>query len=507
MTFSRRLPTLRLRPPALSAARLWQALRRLVPLLFAGTLLATIGTCSTPGPQLEQVLAQGTLRVAIVNSPTTYYESPAGPTGFDYELVQRLAQDLGVTLELIVVSSSAEALDALRADRAHLAATGIAVSRQREIEFRFTPPLATVRSELVYRMGSPRPASLDALEGTLKVARDSVYAERLAAISADHPELYWEEVDEVNTEALLYAVAEGQLDYTIASSHLVASHQRYYPQLRVAFTLTEEQPLAWAFPGHRDRSLYDRTVQFLETFPASELAIIRDRHFAHAAPIDYVSSVALANHVESRLPRYRQYFEEAAAQYDLDWRLLAAMGYQESHWDPAAVSPTGVRGIMMLTMATARFLDVADREDPRQSIFGGARYFRRLLDQLAEVPEPDRSWLALVGYNLGYGHLIDARKLTAERGGDPNRWVDVREALPLLTQRQYHSQTRYGYARGYEALKYVGNIRTYYDMLVWMTEGRSAEPTPEPAPAAPEPRPTEPTPEPLNPLTLDPPLL
>jgi membrane-bound lytic murein transglycosylase F len=507
MDLSRLRQTLRMPLPWASVGGLGRALRAGLPLLLAAGVLATLGTCSRPGPQLEQVMTLGALRVAIVNSPTTYYESPAGPTGFDYELVQRLADELGVGLQLIVVGTSAEALDALRADRAHLAATGIAVSPQREIEFRFTPPLATVRSELVYRMGQKRPTNLETLDGTLKVTRDSVYAERLAAVAADYPELYWEEVDDVNTEALLYAVAEGQLDYTIASSSLVASHQRYYPQLRVAFTLTEEQPLAWAFPGHRDRSLYDRTVQFLETLPAAELAIIRDRHFAHAAPIDYVSSVALAQHVETRLPRYRRHFEEAASLYGLDWRLLAAMGYQESHWNPAAVSPTGVRGIMMLTLATARFLDVADREDPQQSIFGGARYFRRLLDQLAEVPEPDRSWLALVGYNLGYGHLIDARQLTADRGGDPNRWVDVRDALPLLTQRQWHSQTRYGYARGYEALKYVGNIRTYYDMLVWMTEGRSAERGLDAAPAETDTAPPAPTPEPLNPLTLNPPLL
>lgn len=498
-----------LRLSALAARALASRLLRALSLLLGGGVLASLGTCSIAPPQLDQVRLQGVLKVAIVNSPTTYYESAAGPTGFDYELAQRLAESLGVTLELIVVGSSAEALDAVRTRRAHLAATGIAISPQREAEFRFTPPLTTVRSELVYRRGSPRPRSLDDLDGTLKIPRESVYAERLAALAPNHPKLYWEEVDDLDIEALLYAVAEGQLDYTIASSHLVASHQRYYPRLQVAFTLDDAQPLAWAFPGHRDRGLYDRTMQFLEAFPAAELAVIRDRHFAQTVPIDYASSVALAKHVETRLPRYRRYFEEAAAEHGLDWRLLAAIGYQESHWDPTAVSPTGVRGLMMLTMATANFLQVEDREDPRQSIFGGARYVRRLIDQLAEVPEPDRIWLALVAYNLGYGHLLDARRLTAGRGGDPDRWVDLRDALPLLTQRQWHSQTRYGYARGYEALRYVANVRTYYDMLVWMTEGRgdALDTETERTETAITPDPPPPTPAPLNPLTLHPPLL
>ncbi|MGH8370626.1 MAG: transglycosylase SLT domain-containing protein [Gammaproteobacteria bacterium] len=185
-----------------------------------------------------------------------------------------------------------------------------------------------------------------------------------------------------------------------------------------------------------------------------------------------MGAVTLASLAQTRLTRYRKAFETAATKYNLDWRLLAAMGYQESQWDENAVSPTGVKGLMMLTLDTADFLNVRDREDPVQSIFGGARYFSQILDQLPDdIKEPDRSWMGLAAYNLGIGHLFDARNLTRELGGNPNRWLDVRNSLPLLTQERWYMRTKHGYARGYETVAYVGNVRTYFDMLSWITNG------------------------------------
>ena len=173
--------------------------------------------------------------------------------------------------------------------------------------------------------------------------------------------------------------------------------------------------------------------------------------------------------MRERLPDVRPLFERAADRTGLDWRLLAAVGYQESHWNPRAVSRTGVRGLMMLTRRTARQLGIDNRDDPEQSVLGGARYLQSMIERLPErIERPDRLWLALAAYNIGLGHLEDARVLTERQGGDPDRWADVRERLPLLTQKRYFSQTRFGYARGYEAANYVENIRTFYEILVWM---------------------------------------
>lgn len=444
---------------------------------------------------MEQVRALGALRVATVNSPTTYYEGPAGPTGFEYELALGLAQSLGVELKLVVAPDAAETLNMVERGRAHFAAAGVSITPLRSQRLQFTRPVLTVVPQLVGRMGSPRPAKLDEITGDLVVRAGSAMAEHLAQRKLTAPGLVWTETSERDTEELLLQVANGEIAYTVAPSDIVAINQRYYPQLRVVLDLTEPQDVAWAFPASSDGSLFNQAQHYLSGVSEADLVRLRDRYFGAVEQVDYLGAVALATHTETRLPKYRAYFERAAQQFRLDWRLLAAIGYQESHWDPAAVSPTGVRGIMQLTTQTAQFLNVANREDPAQSIVGGARYIRRLIDLVpAEVPEPDRIWLALSAYNMGYGHLLDARELTRLRGGDPKRWVDVRAVLPLLTQSRWHQKTKYGYARGHEAETYVGNVRTYYDMLAYIF----ADPPQEAAPAEETPPPAPPAEEPLN---------
>jgi len=170
-------------------------------------------------------------------------------------------------------------------------------------------------------------------------------------------------------------------------------------------------------------------------------------------------------HVRERLPRYQSLFQQAALLSGTDWRLLAAIGYQESNWDPRAVSPTGVRGIMMLARDTADELDI-DRDSPAECIEGGALYFQQIRDRLPpQIREPDRTNMALAAYNQGLGHLQDARTLAAQLGGDPDSWHDVRNALPLLADERWFSRVRHGYADGREAVRYVLNVRDYYERL------------------------------------------
>ena len=174
--------------------------------------------------------------------------------------------------------------------------------------------------------------------------------------------------------------------------------------------------------------------------------------------------------MRDRLPKLRPYFEEAEALTGIDWRLLAAVGYQESHWQENAVSPTGVRGIMMLTQDTARHVGIKNRLDPRLSIIGGARYLRIVEKKIPDrIDDINRLWLTLAGYNIGFGHLEDARILTQRQGANPDLWLDVKERLPLLRKKAYYSTVKHGFARGNEPVTYVENIRNYYDLLLWFT--------------------------------------
>lgn len=201
-----------------------------------------------------------------------------------------------------------------------------------------------------------------------------------------------------------------------------------------------------------------------------ELAHLIKRHYHHASKYQYTSTNTYLSKVRSRLPRYQPMFEKAAMANKLDWRLVASVAYQESLWNPHAVSPTGVRGIMMLTTRTAKQLGISDRTVPEESINGGARYLRKMVDKVGSeygLKEPEQTWFALAAYNVGFGHVTDARMLTKLRGGNPDKWTDVKETLPLLRQRKWYRKTRFGYARGSEPVKYVESIRSYYDILNW----------------------------------------
>ncbi|MEE8343000.1 MAG: membrane-bound lytic murein transglycosylase MltF, partial [Gammaproteobacteria bacterium] len=205
------------------------------------------------------------------------------------------------------------------------------------------------------------------------------------------------------------------------------------------------------------------------------LGRLMDRYYGHLPEFNYVGTSSFLRHIRSRLPKYQELFMQGADAIGEDWRLVAAIGYQESHWNPKAVSPTGVRGIMMLTRNTTAYLGLNNRIDPRQSILGGARYFSLVKRKVpARISEPDRTWLALAAYNIGFGHLEDARKLTEGQGGNPDKWVDVKQRLPLLSQSKWYRHTEHGYARGQVSVQYVENVRSYYDILIWSTRRNHA---------------------------------
>ncbi|MFV1973937.1 MAG: membrane-bound lytic murein transglycosylase MltF [Thiohalobacterales bacterium] len=447
-------------------------------------LAFVLSGCGKGPTLLEQIRQQNELVVLTRNSPTTYYEGPEGPDGLEYELVRRFAESLGVELNIVVPENFNEILPLVIRGDAHLAAAGLTVTARRQEKVRFGPVYQEITPELVYRVGSGQPKNPGELKGLLEVVAGSSHVERLQELQAEYPALSWEAVEDVESEELLVNVWQQLIDYTVADSNELTINRRYYPELRPAFSLSTPEPLAWAFARGDDDSLYNAAVEFFEGIRADgSLDQLIERYYGHITEFDYVGTRSYQAHIEQRLPDYREMFREAATEHGLDWRLLAAMGYQESHWNPLAVSPTGVRGIMMLTQAAAKDLDIKDRLDPEQSIHGGAQYLYNMIKRIPErISEPDRTWLALAAYNVGLGHLEDARVLTQKNKGDYDKWIDVKQNLPLLSQKKWFQQTRYGYARGREPVRYVENIRSYYDILVWYTERELAETEKTPPP-------------------------
>jgi len=445
----------------------------LASLLLCLPVSVLLAGCEQKRSALEEVLHRGYLVVLTRSAPTTYYETDGEVMGMEYDLVQEFARRLGVEARFVVAPNVTVLLDRLARGDADFAAAGLTATADRRQWLRFTPGYQEVAPKLVYRInGAGRPRSLAELDGHLEVLAQSSHAERLRELQAEYPDLEWVENDAADSAELLALVWEGVVDYTVADSHELRRSQHFYPELRAAFSIGPPEPLAWAFPKRPDDSLYNRAVSYFEQMEQNgRLQYLVDRHYGHLGAFDYVGTRAFRRHINRRLPPFQPVFVYAAEEFGLDWKLLAAISYQESHWDPKAVSPTGVRGLMMLTQPTARSLGVRKRTDPVQSIRGGAIYFKQLRERIPErIEEPDRTWLALAAYNVGMGHLEDARILTEIRGGNPDLWADVKESLPLLRQKKWYERTRHGYARGDEAVLYVENIRTYYETLNWVVE-------------------------------------
>ena len=447
--------------------------------LFIYALLAfLLGTCSSTPPLLEQVIDTGRLEVVTRNSPSTYFVGPNGPAGPEFDLVRGFADELGVTLVIETVDSVSEIMPRLMSGEVHMAAAGLSMTESRLEYLDFGHPYNSVDMHLIYKLGTGRPRSIDDVVGrSIEIVAGSSHADMLASLAEAYPGLEWSENADAEVVDLLRKVAAGELDFTVADSTDFNIQRHFYPELRVALDLEIEDPIAWAFRKDDGDSLLRRADRYLiEAGREGVLAQVHDRYYGHTEKFDYVGTRAFVRHFESRLPRYRQMFEEAGRLHGVDWRLLAAIGYQESHWRSHAVSPTGVRGIMMLTQATADFLDIEDRMDPESSIFGGAEFFAQQLERIPlDVAEPDRTWMALAAYNVGFNHLLDARQIVEWQGGDPDAWVDVSETLPLLARERWYSRVEYGYARGWEPVLYVNNIRNYYNILKWITENEAAE--------------------------------
>ena len=433
-----------------------------------------LSACVDKPSTLERIKEDGVLRVITRNSPATYFQDRNGETGFEYELVKRFADDLGVKLEI----ETADNLDDLfgqlgKSNGPVLAAAGLVSSEQRLQQVRFSHPYLEVTPQIIYRNGQSRPTNAADLAGKkIMVLKGSTHAEQLAALKKQNPAIEYEESDAVEVVDLLRMVDEGQIDLTLVDSNEVAMNQVYFPNVRVAFDLGDASNQSWAVAAGEDNSLLNEINSYLDKVEKNgTLQRLKDRYYGHVDVLGYVGAYTFAQHLQQRLPKYEKHFRAYAKEEKVDWRLLAAIGYQESLWQPAVTSKTGVRGLMMLTQNTAQAMGVSNRLDAKQSIMGGAKYLAKIKEELDDsIVEPDRTWFALAAYNVGGGHLDDARTLAKREGLNPNKWLDVKKMLPRLSQKQWYSKTRYGYARGGEPVHFVANIRRYYDILTWVTQ-------------------------------------
>jgi len=444
--------------------------------LLGWTLALLLVACTPDTSVMQELRARGQLRVVTLNAPTCYYLGTDGPEGFEFRLAEAFAKSLDLQLVVRPVRDLQTMRQMLADGSVDMAAAQITATEAWRRIGLSTLAYQEIPQLVVQRRGRTTPHNIGSLRGArLVVPAGSPQRQLLSEIRGNGaPYLAWTELPREQADPLDW-VTTGDSDYAIVDSNEYAFSRHLYPDTVAAFTLPDPRAVQWVVrPDGLD--LRDAANRFLAAARSSGLLARLAREATPPADIlDYEAARRLQTDIMQQLPTLQPWFEAAARETGLDWRLLAAVGYQESKWVMTAQSADGAKGIMMLTPAAARIAGIANRDDPQQNILGGARYLVQVIGQIPDrIQEPDRTWLALAAYNVGYGHLEDARVLVQSRGGNPDRWEDVRQELPLLAQEQWFSQVKRGYARGWEPAEFVEQVRQFLTVLEWGQAGASA---------------------------------
>lgn len=418
----------------------------------------------------DSATLQETLTVITVPSYHSYYvHSKNGADGFAFQLVQQYAQANNLKLKLILANHADEVYQALEQGIADFALLNSPLSLSKQNTLPQTQSYMQVTTELIYRHGNGQPQTFEELSGKTIVIHDNEqFREKQLFIQQHYPEIQWQR-SALSTKELLEQVNQGKIDYTLVDSHDYLQQRTRYTRTRIAFPVYYPESLRIAASTTTSAATINHLDQYIDDLKSNgSMQELIERFYGHSNDINPIGAITFFSRVDKRLPKYQALIKKVAAEYNMDWRLLAAIAYQESHWNPKATSPTGVRGMMMLTLNTAQKMGVSNRLDLEQSLRGGAKYFQYVMSMLPEeIQQPDRTWIALASYNVGIGHVYDAQEITDFFGGNSQRWADLKKYLPLLEKPEWHEFTRFGYARGNEPVGYVQNIRHFRDLLEW----------------------------------------
>lgn len=445
---------------------------RLLLSLLITLLFAACTPSDNQNKQKQTVADKHEITFVTHNGPTTYYVNGDNQlSGLEYDLATLFIKEYAPDYQIrfLLVNSISDVIPTLLKGKAQIAAANLTITPIRQQLVQFAKPYQETQQQLIYNNDiNDKPKDLASIsDKKITVPVGSSFAERLSQLQEKLPILHWQALKQTNPELLLDEVATGILDFTVADSHLVALMQNYNPNLAVGLPLGKPENIAWALPKNADALLVKKVNAFFDQIQKDgTLRNLIDRYYGSSKRLNTQDITNFLRLTDTLLPKYTHLFKQAQEITGLDWRLLAAVSYRESHWDTFNTSPTNVRGLMMLTESTADLMGVTDRLDPKQSIPAGAKYILKLRDAISEsTPEPDRTYFALAAYNVGYAHMEDARTLAKRLKLNPNSWADVKKTLVMLTDPAYYSTVKYGYASGGAPVIFVESIRSYQRIL------------------------------------------
>ncbi len=415
---------------------------------------------------LHQILERGEITVITRNNAHCYYSYRGQDMGFEYDLTRAFADFLGVGLRVRIDSRWDKMIDHLLAGRGDIVAASMTITENRQERAAFSQGYMPVQQHLIVHRDNRRIRDVGDLDGeVVHVRKGTTYEARLSELRQKGIQVDVVAHDDLSTEELIRWVSEKRITATVADSNVALLNRRYYPNTVVADPISGKESLGWAV-APRSYLLRDRINLFFRTMKASgRFGEIYDRYYTDVETFDYVDLMAFHRRLKSRLPRFLDPLRRLSVQYGFDWRLIGAMAYQESHLDPRARSHAGAYGLMQLTRRTARSYGVEDLYDPEENMAAGIRHLRKLYDFFDRAQGRDRLFIAMAAYNIGQGHILDARNLARDRNLNPDDWDALAGMLPLLSEEAYYKDAIYGYCRGSEPVQYVQQIMIYYDIL------------------------------------------
>ena len=415
---------------------------------------------------VQQIKKEGKLTVIMTNNANVYYSYRDQYMGFEYDLVKEFGDYLGVEIEVIVPGWD-KMFEVLNSREGDLIAAGLTITEPRKAIVDFSDDYLHVQQQAIVRKDNMSIKKVSDMEGEkIHVRAETSYQQRLQELQDEGLDLEIVLHRNIPTEELIRQVAEKEIDITIADSNIAFLNQRYYPDIRIAFPIEEPQSLGWAVRKNNHTLLKAINGFFNEIKRNGDFGTIYERYYRNVTIFDYVDLIKFHKRLETRLPKYESIIKREAKRYGFDWRMIAAIIYQESHFNSRAESNTGVRGLMQVTQETAKEMGITNRINPAQSVKAGVGYLAKLYDRFDEIEDPDTRFLfALASYNIGYGHVRDAQEICRREGWNPQEWDALKKALPLLRIEGYYKDTEYGYARGTEPIRYVDRILTYFDII------------------------------------------
>ncbi len=427
---------------------------------------------------LDSIVARDTLRVLTRNSAYTYFLHRGTEMGFEYELIYDFAEKLGVNVKMVVPPRWDDMIPWLLEGRGDIIAAAMTVTPERAKQVAFSEPYNSVYQVVLTRTGGPRiNAPEDLIGKQVHVRAGSSYYRRLEELNKELgggikivavPEYY-------DTEYIIELLMDRVIDVTVADVNIARLERSHYDSLRINTRISADEDLAWAVRPNAN-ALLDAINEYIDglyttTGRSATFNILTRRYFNHAQGLGTYKHSLQEFRTDGRISQYDHLIDKYAAQYGFAFSLIAAQAYQESRFNPNAKSWVGAKGIMQIMPRTGEALGVRNLADPEQNIEAGVRYLRELYDRFDESLHPhDRLAFALASYNVGYGHVRDARLLAAEEQLNPDVWQgNVEWMLLNLSRQNYYERTASGYARGHEAVNYVNNImsraRTYQALL------------------------------------------